>query len=83
MSRPAGPLMVSLLVVVEEVLADRGAWIALSEKDELVEALVPDGTDEALGVRVQVGAARRQADSGDAGRGGENPRGGHLTNSGA
>jgi hypothetical protein len=51
---------------VGEVLADRGAQMALAEKNELVEALALDGTDEALGVCVEVGTARRQADRGDA-----------------
>jgi hypothetical protein len=32
---------------MEEVLADRGVQMALAEKDELVEALALDGTDEA------------------------------------
>ena len=45
--------------------------MALAEKDELVEALAFDGTNEALGVIVQVGTARGQADRGDAGRGEE------------
>jgi len=39
--------------------------VVLTEKDELVEALVLDGTDEALGVSVQVGTARRQSDGRD------------------
>jgi hypothetical protein len=61
--------MVPLFVVVEEVLADRGAQMVLTEEHELVEALALDGTDEALGIGVQIGAARRQADGRDAGRG--------------
>jgi hypothetical protein len=66
---PAQALMVSLLMIVSEVLADCGALMALTEKDELAEALALDGTDEALGVSVEVGTARRQADGCDPGRG--------------
>jgi hypothetical protein len=36
---PTEALVVALGVVVGEVLADRGAQMALSEKDELAEAL--------------------------------------------
>jgi hypothetical protein len=36
--------------------------MAFAEKDEHVEVLALDGPDEALGVSVQVGTARRQAD---------------------
>jgi hypothetical protein len=39
MSWPPKPLVVSLLVVVEEVVADRGEQMALAEEDELAEAL--------------------------------------------
>ncbi len=45
----------------------------LTEEHELAEALALDGTDEALGVGVEVGTAGRQADRGDAGRGEEGP----------
>jgi hypothetical protein len=45
--------------------------VALAEKHEFVEALALDGPGEALGVSVQVGAARRQAARGDAGGGEE------------
>jgi hypothetical protein len=67
----AQALMVSLLVIVDKVLADRGAEVALTEKHELAEALAPDGTDEALSVGVQVGTVRGQAERGDASRGEE------------
>jgi hypothetical protein len=39
---------------VSEVLADRGEWMALPEKYELVEALARDGTEEALGLRASL-----------------------------
>jgi hypothetical protein len=52
--------MVSLRMVVDEVLADRGAQMVLTEEHELVEALALDRTDEALGIGVQVGTAGRR-----------------------
>jgi threonine dehydrogenase-like Zn-dependent dehydrogenase len=39
--------------------------MALAKKHELAEALAPDGAHEALGVGIEVGTARRQADRGD------------------
>jgi hypothetical protein len=52
--------------------------VVLTEKHELVEALALDGTDEALGVSVQVGTAGRQADGRDPGRGEEGPELGRV-----
>jgi hypothetical protein len=54
-------LVVALGVVVGDVFSDGGAVVALAEQHELAEAFALDGADEALSVRVQVGAARRQA----------------------
>jgi hypothetical protein len=63
--------MVALSVVVRQILVDCSAQVALAEEHELVEALAFDGTNEALGVSVQAGTARGQADRGDAGGGEE------------
>jgi hypothetical protein len=46
--------------------------------DEPTEALALDGTDETLGIGVQVGIAWRQADGGDAGRREEGPELGRV-----
>jgi hypothetical protein len=52
--------------------------MALAEKHELVEALALAGTDEALGIGVQIGTASRQADRDDAGGGEEGPELGRV-----
>ena len=49
--------MGTLQLVVLDVLLDDVPNVPLAEQDHLVQALVLDGPDEALGVGVQVGAA--------------------------
>ncbi len=65
--------MVPLLVVVGAILVDRGTQVVLTEEHELVETLALGGTDEALGVGVEVGTAGRQANRDNAGGGEESP----------
>ena len=55
--------------------------MVLAQEHELVEALAFDGTYEALGVGVEVGTARRQADGRDAGGGEEGPEMGRVERS--
>jgi hypothetical protein len=75
---PIEALVVALGVVVGDVFSDVCAEMVLAQQDELVEALALDGTDEALGVSVQDGTARRQADGRDSGRGEEGPELGRV-----
>jgi len=55
-------LVVPLLVVVLEELAENAAEVGFAEGDDVVEALVADGAHEALGVGVEIGTAWRDAD---------------------
>ncbi len=53
-------------IVVVDILSDEMPKVALAEDDEVVEAFVSDGADEALSERIAVGAAARYADTFDA-----------------
>src|SRR5262245_26781877 len=54
------------LVVVPEVRGQKAAEVALRENDDMIQALAPDRTDQALGERVLPGAVRRREDFLDA-----------------
>ena len=54
--------MWSLSVVVRHVFTHGEPEMSLAEKDELAETLTLDRQDEPLGVRIQIRAARGQAD---------------------
>jgi hypothetical protein len=70
---PLEALVVPLGVVVGDVFSDGCAEMVLAQQHELFEALALAGTDEALGIGVQIGTASRQADRDDAGGGEEGP----------
>lgn len=53
-------------IVVVDILSDEMPKVALAEDDEMVEALVSDGADEALSEGIAVGAVARYADTFDA-----------------
>ncbi len=55
-------LVVPLSMVMGQVLSDHMTQHALAEDDNLVETLLLDGSDEALGEGIQVGRLRRQLD---------------------
>ena len=57
----AEALVVPLVVIVFDVLANERSQVLLTERDDVPQALGLDRTDEALGVRVQVRASRRKA----------------------
>ena len=57
--------MVSLAVVVLDVLVDEASEMILTERNHSVETLVPDRPDEPLGIGVEVGTPRREADGPD------------------
>jgi hypothetical protein len=48
------------VIVLDEFLG-QAAQMSLTENDELVQALVPYGLHKSLGVRVAIGAPRREA----------------------
>jgi hypothetical protein len=54
----AQPLVVPLLVVVRDVLAQDGAQVGFAERDDLRETLALDGPHEALSMGVQIRRAR-------------------------
>ena len=54
----ANPLVVVLGVGVVDGLRHDAPAMLFAQRDHAVEALAADGADEALGVRVQVGASR-------------------------
>jgi hypothetical protein len=60
-------LVVALEMVVLDELRDRDADVALTERNELVEALRLDGEHEAFRDGVQVGASGRELEALDAG----------------
>src|SRR3712207_3958179 len=64
----AAPLVRPGLVAVGEVLAERLPQMALTEEQQVVEALPPDTPEEALGDRVGPRRADRRAHHGDAAR---------------
>jgi hypothetical protein len=49
-------LMVSFVMVVIDILTDRASQVAFAQRDQSVQALELDGPDEALCIRVTVGA---------------------------
>jgi hypothetical protein len=49
-------------VIVGGVLGDQVSEVSLAKDEKLVQGLVLDGPDEALGMGIEVGAARRQLD---------------------
>ena len=57
----AKTLMRALCVVVSHVLADEFSQVRLTQRDDAVEAFLFDRADETFDERVQVGAAKRQA----------------------
>ena len=62
-------MMVAFSVVVSNVFTNKMSQMGFAKDDEVSEALIPDGLDEALGVRVAIGALRRYRDVTDAGAG--------------
>jgi len=61
------PLVVPLPVIMSGVLTSRFPKRPFPEEDHPVEAFILDRSDEPLGVGVQVGRTRRQADDLDPG----------------
>jgi len=59
----------SRLVVVADVLGEHLVEVSSGDDEEMVEALLADGADEALGVRVRTRRTHRRADALDADRG--------------
>src|ERR1035437_3125238 len=59
----------SRLVVVADVLGEHLVEVSSGDDEEMVEALLADGADEALGVRVRTTRTHRRADALDADRG--------------
>src|ERR1035437_9509685 len=57
------------LVVVADVLGEHLVEVSSGDDEEMVEALLADGADEALGVRVRTRRTHRRADALDADRG--------------
>src|SRR5216117_183657 len=56
----ADPLVIALAVIVLDVLADHPANVGLPDRNDLRQALRPDGSNESLGIRVQIWAAARE-----------------------
>jgi len=59
-------LMKSFGIVVDDILLEEMPQVAFAEDDEVVEALCPDGADEALSEGITVGAVAGDADALDA-----------------
>lgn len=64
----ADTLVVSLSVVVLDKLGNEHAKMPLTERDDAAQTLAANGSNEALGVSVEIGVPTRQADAADAGR---------------
>ena len=63
--------MIAFGVVVGDVLADKMSQVGLAKDDEVIEAFMPDGLDEAFSMRITVRALRRDGDAADAAAGQE------------
>ncbi len=61
------PLVIPLPVIMSRVLTSRLPKRPFPEEDHPIEAFVLDRSDKPLGIGVQVGGTRRQADDLDAG----------------
>jgi hypothetical protein len=61
------PLVIPLPMIVSGILASCLSKRPFAEEDHSAETLIVDRSDEALGIRVQVGRSVRQADDFDTG----------------
>ena len=62
-------LVIAFGVVVGDVFVNKMSQVRFAKDNELIEALMPDGLDEALTIRITVRALRRNGDAADAGAG--------------
>ena len=62
-------LMVAFSVVVSDVFTNETSQVGFTKDDEVIEALIANGLDEALSVSIAVQALRRDGDAGDAATG--------------
>ena len=63
--------MIAFGVVVGDVFANKMAQVRFAKDDEVIEALMPDQSDEAFSVRVAVRTLGWDGDAGDAAAGKE------------
>ena len=62
-------LVIAFGIVVSDVFTNKMSQVSFTKDDKVIEAFISDGLDEALGVRVAVGALRRDRDAADAAAG--------------
>ena len=63
--------MVAFSAVVSDVFTNEASQVGFTKDDEVIEALIANGLDEALSVWIAVGALRRDGYAGDAAAGEE------------
>ena len=51
-------LVITFGIVMSDVFTNKMSQVSFAKHDKVIEAFIPDGLDEALGVRVAVGALR-------------------------
>ncbi len=52
-------LVIAFGIVVRDVFTNKMSQVSFAKHDEVIEAFIPDGLDEALSVRIAVRALRR------------------------
>jgi len=67
----ADALMIAFGVVMSDVFTNEMSQVGLAKNDEVIEALIPNGLDEAFSVRIAVRALRRYGNAADAAAGEE------------